>query len=147
MKIGDLAKASGLSAHTLRYYEKSGLLKPKLRSDSNYRLYSEEDLTSALFIRRCKASGFSLDETKILLQIKDDKATHVCAEAKSLTQEKIASLNQQIESLQNMVQTLQELEQYCCVGQESAEFCSIISKLEGKPQSSTHPHSHSESKS
>ena len=141
MKIGDLAKASGLSAHTLRYYEKSGLLTPQLRSESNYRVYNEEDLASALFIKRCKASGFSLDETKTLLQIKDDKAAHVCAEAKSLTQEKIDSLQEQIKTLEHMVETLKELEHYCCGGQESAEFCSIISKLEGKPGGSGH-HAH-----
>ena len=140
MKIGDLAKASGLNAHTLRYYEKSGLLAPKGRTESNYRQYSDEDVASVLFIKRCKACGFSLEETRTLLQIKDDKATHVCAEAKNLTQEKIHSLQEQIQNLQSMVTTLRELEQYCCGGQKSAEFCSIISKLEGKPTTSHHHH-------
>ena len=139
MKIGDLAKASGLSPHTLRYYEKSGLLTPQIRTESNYRVYGDDDLTSALFIKRCKACGFSLDETQTLLKIKDDKAAHVCAEAKSLTQEKIQTLQTQIQSLQHMVETLKELEQYCCGGQKSAEFCSIISKLEGKKEN---PHNH-----
>ena len=145
MKIGNLAKASGLSAHTLRYYEKSGLLTPKVRSEGNYRLYTDDDLATALFIKRCKSSGFSLEETRTLLQIKDDKATHVCAEAKSLTKEKIVSLKQQISDLQQMVNTLQELEQYCCGGQKSAEFCSIISKLEGKIDAPRHQHASKES--
>lgn len=130
MKISDLAKLSGISAHTLRYYEKSGLLKASQRSSSNYRLYSKDDLTTAKFIKRSKECGFSLADTATLIAIKNDKSQHVCAEAKLITNSKIIDISQQISQLKNMQKTLIELEQYCCGGQESAEFCSIISALE-----------------
>jgi MerR family Zn(II)-responsive transcriptional regulator of zntA len=130
MRISDLAKRSGISAHTLRYYEKTGLLSASQRSESNYRIYSQDDLTTAKFIKRSKECGFSLAETASLLAIKHDKDQHVCAEAKFITSTKIVDITQQIAQLKQMQKTLQKLESYCCGGQESAEFCSIISSLE-----------------
>jgi MerR family Zn(II)-responsive transcriptional regulator of zntA len=130
MKISDLAERSGISAHTLRYYDKTGLFSASKRSDSNYRIYSQDDLTTAKFIKRSKECGFSLAETASLVAIKHDKSQHVCAEAKLITTIKITEITQQIAQLKQMQTTLQQLERYCCGGQESAEFCAIISALE-----------------
>ena len=134
MKIGELSKRSGLSIHTLRYYEKLGLLNASGRTESNYRVYNQDDLIAAQFITRCKQSGFSLKETTALLAIKGDKPNHICEEAKSITTQKIKDITTQIEQLTDMRKTLQALEQYCCGGDESAEFCSIISALEQEPE-------------
>jgi MerR family Zn(II)-responsive transcriptional regulator of zntA len=130
MKISDLAKRSGINAHTLRYYEKTGLFSASQRSENNYRIYSQDDLITAKFIKRSKKCGFSLADTATLLAIKHDKSQHVCAEAKFITSTKIIDIKQQIVQLKQMLDTLQQLEGYCCGGQESAEFCSIISTLE-----------------
>lgn len=130
MKIGDLAERSGISAHTLRYYDKAGLFRASKRSESNYRIYSQDDLTTAKFIKRSKECGFTLAETASLLAIKHNKSEHVCAEAKQITATKINDITHQIAQLKHMQKTLQQLERYCCGGQESAEFCSIISALE-----------------
>jgi MerR family Zn(II)-responsive transcriptional regulator of zntA len=132
MKISELAKRAKINPHTLRYYEKQGLFRPSLRTANNYRDYSEDDLLTALFIKRCKESGFSLDDTAKLLAIKDDKRQHICAEAKNITTHKIHQITEQIKQLQHMQSTLKDLAQYCCGGNESAEFCSIISGLEGQ---------------
>jgi len=93
-------------------------------------VYSNDDVTSAKFIKRSKECGFSLSETAALLAIKNDKRQHVCAEAKLITQTKMLEISEQIAQLTKMQSTLQELEAYCCGGQESAEFCSIIARLE-----------------
>ncbi len=130
MKIGQLASQSGLSVHTLRYYEKCNLLVPKTRGDNNYRSYSSEDVASARFIKRCKQVGFSLQDTKTLIAIKDAKSEHVCAEAKHIAQSKIEQVQSQIEDLQNMLSTLNSLANICSGGDRSAEFCSIIASLE-----------------
>ena len=132
MKISQLAKLSNLSAHTLRYYEKAGLIKPSWRSESNYRIYSEDDLTTVNFIKRSKLCGFSLSDIASLLAIKHNKNQHVCAEAKLITSKKIDDIAEQVKQLQQMQKTLTQLAQYCCGGQESAEFCSIISTLESE---------------
>jgi|TARA_B110000881_G_C18240734_1_gene348436 MerR family Zn(II)-responsive transcriptional regulator of zntA len=74
MKISDLAECSDICSHTLRYYEKIGLFSASQRSESNYGIYSQDDLTTANLIKRSKICGFSLAETATLLAIKNDKA-------------------------------------------------------------------------
>jgi MerR family Zn(II)-responsive transcriptional regulator of zntA len=130
MKIGELAKKSGLSAHTLRYYEKQGLIKVNMRSESNYRIYSEEDLNTAKFIKRGRDMGFSLDEVNVFLSIRSDKPAHICADAKKLTDLKITDVEQKISELNQMLSALHKLSDACCGGNESAELCSILDALE-----------------
>ena len=67
MRVGELADRSGLSASTLRYYEKLGLLRPTSRSRSGYREYSKESLDQLALIGRAKELGFSLREIGALL--------------------------------------------------------------------------------
>ena len=68
MTIGELAKAADVPISTVRYYERTGILKPSGRSASNYRLYSEEDAQRLRFIRAAQASGFTLQDMKELLR-------------------------------------------------------------------------------
>jgi DNA-binding transcriptional MerR regulator len=67
MRVGELAKRSGISASTLRYYEKLGLLRPASRSASGYREYTKETLDQLSLIQRAKELGFSLREIRALL--------------------------------------------------------------------------------
>ena len=130
MKIGELAKQSGLSAHTLRFYEKQGLIQASARSESNYRVYSQGDLATAKFIKRSREMGFSLEEVEVFLSIRADKPANVCREAKDIAQLKIVDVQQKIEDLQGVLVALHKLSDACCGGNESAEFCSIIEALE-----------------
>ncbi len=130
MKIGELSKKSGLSAHTLRFYEKQGLIKASGRSESNYRIYDSEDLDTARFVKRSRDMGFSLDEVETFLSIRADKPAHICADAKEITELKITEVEQKITELQQMLVALHKLSDACCGGTESAELCSIIDALE-----------------
>ncbi|ROO88916.1 DNA-binding transcriptional MerR regulator [Actinocorallia herbida] len=56
MRIGELARRTGVSTRLLRYYEEQGLLEPR-RNASGYRDYSEEDLAAVLRVRRLLAAG------------------------------------------------------------------------------------------
>ncbi|MBL0163936.1 MAG: MerR family transcriptional regulator [Xanthomonadales bacterium] len=67
--IGQLASAAGVGIDTVRYYERSGLLKPAARSASGYRKYGEGELDRLNFIRRAQHLGFSLSEIGELLAI------------------------------------------------------------------------------
>lgn len=62
MKIGELAKRSGLSAHTIRYYERIGLLPYADRDGSSQRDYDATILTWIAFLRRLKATGMPIRE-------------------------------------------------------------------------------------
>ena len=64
MYISEVSKLSGLSAHTLRYYEKQGLLQNIYRNNSARRVYSETDLDWLVWIKRLKSSGISLQAIK-----------------------------------------------------------------------------------
>lgn len=67
MRVGELAKRSGISASTLRYYEKLGLLRRASRNASGYREYTKEALDQLALIQRAKELGFSLREIRGLL--------------------------------------------------------------------------------
>lgn len=71
MHIGELAENTGLSLRTIRHYDEVGLLKPSGRTGGGFRLYSKEDLSRLLLIRRMKPLGYSLGEMTELLAIID----------------------------------------------------------------------------
>jgi MerR family copper efflux transcriptional regulator len=71
MHIGELAEKTGLSLRTIRHYDEVGLLKPTGRTDGGFRLYTLDDLTRLMLIRRMKPLGFSLEEMTDLLRIID----------------------------------------------------------------------------
>ena len=65
--IGQVAKKYGLSRSTLIYYDKIGVLKPVGRSESNYRLYTKEDMLKMDRIMLFRSAGLSLETVKDLL--------------------------------------------------------------------------------
>ena len=71
MHIGELAEKTSLSLRTIRHYDEIGLLKASGRSEGGFRLYTQEDLSRLILIRRMKPLGFSLEEMTELLRIID----------------------------------------------------------------------------
>jgi len=101
-----------------------------MRSESNYRIYNQDDLSTAKFIKRSRDMGFSLEEVEVFLSIRADKPAHICADAKNITEQKIDEVQTKISDLQDMLTALYKLSEACCGGNESAELCSIIDALE-----------------
>ena len=60
-KIGELARATGLTVRTLHHYDSLGLLRPSERSPAGYRLYGAEDVVRLQKIVSLRQLGFSLD--------------------------------------------------------------------------------------
>lgn len=71
MHIGELAEKTGLSLRTIRHYDEVGLLKPTGRTEGGFRLYTPNDLSRLMLIRRMKPLGFSLEEMTDLLRVID----------------------------------------------------------------------------
>jgi DNA-binding transcriptional MerR regulator len=72
MKIADICSRYGLTADTLRYYEREGLLPPVSRSSGGYREYNETDCLRVEFIRCMRGAGMSvavLAEYRALLAV------------------------------------------------------------------------------
>jgi len=128
MNIGQAAKASGLTAKMLRYYERIGLLAPAGRTDSGYRQYGAEDLRVLAFVRRSRELGFSLEEIRQLLSLWQDRQ-RASADVKALAKRHIAELDLKIAELTRLRSTLGELVS-CCHGDASPE-CPILDSLGG----------------
>ena len=62
--IQEMAIASGLSEHTLRYYERFGLLTPERDASSGHRRYAERDLQWVFFVKRLRATAMPLAQIK-----------------------------------------------------------------------------------
>ncbi|WP_232185678.1 MerR family transcriptional regulator [Cohnella silvisoli] len=67
-KVGELAKLSGLTVRTLRYYDQIKLFSPSHFTDTGHRLYNEEDLVRCQRVMSLKELGFSLDQIKELIE-------------------------------------------------------------------------------
>ena len=89
MNIGTIAKRSGLPAKTIRYYESIGLIPPALRSEGNYRTYSEHDLQTLKFVQRARGLGFSVKDVAKLLTLWQDRR-RASAEVRRLAQEHVS---------------------------------------------------------
>ncbi len=124
--IGDVARRTGLSHDTLRYYERIGLLPRVGRDAGGRRVYDERDLSDLRFIRRAQAMGFSLEEIRMLLQMRADPQ-HARTEVRELTAAKLAEAEarlREIQALRNELRLLLNL----CAG--ATEGCPIIESLQ-----------------
>ncbi|MEX0964104.1 MAG: Zn(2+)-responsive transcriptional regulator [Pseudohongiellaceae bacterium] len=130
LKISELSDQTGLSAHTLRYYEKHGLINASTRSEAGYRYYSEADVRRVEFVKTARNTGFSLDDIGQLLSIRVDKQSHSCQEVTDITRNKLDEVNAKLAELLSMQQTLELLLESCCGGPENATHCSIMEALD-----------------
>lgn len=90
LRIGDVARRTGLTHRTLRHYDDLGLLVPSGRSGGDYRLYSEEDLERLLAIQHLKSLGLGLPEIAAALDDPDFDASATLARHIGAVEERIA---------------------------------------------------------
>lgn len=62
LTIQEVSEATGLSTHTLRYYERIGLIHPIAREENTRRLYTEDDIGWIDFLLKLRATGMSIKE-------------------------------------------------------------------------------------
>jgi DNA-binding transcriptional MerR regulator len=97
--IGEVSRRTGLSVHAIRFYEAEGLLREAARTESGYRVFSPQTVEQLNFIREAQALGFSLDEIRELLVLKD-RSTNACSHVKSLVEEKLTSVRGKLRELE-----------------------------------------------
>lgn len=127
MNIGQASERSGISPKMIRYYEQIGLLDTAKRSNSGYRIYSNQDIKNLCFLRQARDLGFSSKQMKELLNLWKN-TDRQSADVKQLTLQHIVTLKQKIAQLQDMVSLLQISADHCS-GDENAE-CAILEDLE-----------------
>jgi DNA-binding transcriptional MerR regulator len=120
LRIGELGRATGVSAQAIRYYESLGLIDQPVRTDSQYRLYSEADVARLQFIRKAKLFDLSLDEIKQLLDL-SSQGIQPCQRLDEMVQRHLQALDERI---RDMVSFREEL----CARYEQSRLASDGSK-------------------
>ncbi|HXD29740.1 MAG TPA: heavy metal-responsive transcriptional regulator [Pyrinomonadaceae bacterium] len=96
-RVGELARAAGVSADTLRYYEKKKVLRAT-RSSNGYRHYPAEALERVRMIRQALAIGFSLDELQAVFKVLEGGGAP-CHEVRQLAADKLATIEMHLADL------------------------------------------------
>lgn len=71
MRIGELARRTGTTAKTLRFYEQTGLLPQPVRTESGYRDYDEDALDRLRFVRAAQSAGLTLADIRDVMAARD----------------------------------------------------------------------------
>lgn len=125
--IGKLAKAAEVPVSTLRYYERASLLKPVRRSAHGYRQYDRLSLERLRFIRAAQAAGFSLDDIKSLLRLRD-RNEPPCENVRDLIDCRLGDVERQLADLHHVKQVLRDARQHCVAG-ETRQTCAVLDRL------------------
>ena len=115
LTVGQLARATGVPATTIRYYEQVGVLPMPRRSEAGYRHYSRHDVHRLLFIRRARALGLSLANLKALTtELESGACAAMRPRLQALVTEQLRTVQQQIAEFhileRQLVQVLQRLQ-------------------------------------
>ncbi len=130
MKIGELARKTGVGVETVRFYERKGLIEqPPRPNGGGARLYPEDVAQRIGFIRQAQDLGFSLRETEELLSLQAIPSSD-CADVRDRARAKLDEVNRKIEQLRRIEMALERLIE-ACPGQGALRSCSIIEVLRG----------------
>lgn len=135
LSIGEVARRAGLRASALRYYERSGLFRPRRRVGGR-RVYDASVFESLALIQLARDAGFTIRETKWLLHGFD---RHMPASARwqSLARPKLAEVRTRIDRAERMRDLLERLLRCRC---ETLGDCvrKRVARLASEPASPTH---------
>jgi MerR family transcriptional regulator, copper efflux regulator len=126
--IGQLADAADVGVETIRFYEREGMLPEPPRSNAGYRLYDAEAVRRIRFIRKAKDLGFTLSDTKELLELRVT-ATSSCDDVAERARQKITAVEDRIRELNRVRRILHDLVEACATRAETAE-CPILEVLD-----------------
>lgn len=98
VRIGEAARAAGMTSKALRFYEEHGLLPAAKRTANGYRDYTSETINRLDFIRRGRAAGLSLAQIREILFLRD-AGRAPCTHVRDLLSDQLAGLDEQIAEL------------------------------------------------
>ena len=126
MSIGQVARAAGVAATALRYYEREGVLTPAHRSRAGYRLYDRQAVDQLDFIRSAQAVGFTLDDIRTLLSFERGRERPFKKEVQGLIETRLAELDHKMSDLRRVQGALAKALQKC---QHSGGECPVLKDL------------------
>lgn len=138
LRIGEVAKLSGVGIETLRFYERSGVLGRPARTQSGYRVYDREVLERLEFIKRAQVLGFSLDEIKQIIAEKQ-AGTSPCEAVRDIVRTRLEELDEHMREMRRyrneLAATLAEWDK---TGPVKGHICGLIEESRITP-SVPHP--------
>jgi MerR family mercuric resistance operon transcriptional regulator len=124
--IGCLAKELGICTETIRYYHRIGLLPiPKCHEGHSVRLYSDKDIQLLKFIKRAQRLGFSLEETRSLIELSNGRS---CPLVQPIVKQKLAELEEKIAEMVSMRDLIAQLLKECDKNENGTD-CPVIQAL------------------
>lgn len=130
LSIGAVAKRTGCTVPTIRYYEEIGLLPPAARTDAGQRHYGEAALRRLTFIRRCRDFGFSIEQVRELVGLVD-QPDRPCTEVRDIAAVHLAEVRRKLEELKALEASLDTFVCSCdtaCAGGAAVD-CTILEDL------------------
>lgn len=125
MKIGEVARLSGIGIETIRFYEREGLLLEPVRRPSGYRQYDATTIERLDYIRCAKELGFTLAEIRELLEL--SFAHSDCSHIHRRAESKIKDIESKIHSLQQMKRSLHKIVKRC-KAHHLSDDCPLVHK-------------------
>ena len=126
LKIGEVARVSGIGIEALRFYERSGILGRPGRTESGYRMYDPDVLERLDFIKRAQVLGFSLDEIKQIISEKQAGASP-CEAVRDVVRTRLQELDERMREMRRyrneLVATLAEWDK---TGAVEGHICGLI---------------------
>ena len=126
LTIGAFAKAAGVNVETIRFYQRSGLLREPRKPLGGIRRYGEDDVARVKFVKAAQRLGFTLDEVAGLLTL--DDGAH-CSEARTLAELKLRSVREKLADLQRMEYALASVVRECRANRGRVS-CPLIAALQ-----------------
>ena len=127
MRIGELAKATGVPVSTIRFYEKQGLLSRAARRYNGYREFSEAAAGQLRFIGACRKLGIPIAGLKDIIG-SAERTNAGCGSIAALVDAQLEQVRARINELRRLERQLQDLHGRCGAGRTIGE-CGILQKL------------------
>lgn len=128
VNIGEAASLAGVTPKMVRHYESLGLLPKVHRTDSGYRVYTENEIHTLRFIKRSRNLGFSMAEIAELVTLWQDRG-RPSSSVKKVASAHLHELDRKIKEMESMRNTLSHLI-HCCHGDDRPD-CPILEDLAG----------------
>lgn len=130
LSIGFVARQTGCTVPTIRYYEEIGLLPPTGRSEAGQRQFDEKTIRRLAFIRRCRDFGFSIEQVRELVGLVNE-SDRPCTEVRDIATTRLAEVRRKLNELKALEASLCAFVCSCesaCVGGPAVD-CTILEDL------------------
>jgi DNA-binding transcriptional MerR regulator len=135
MKVNEIARAAGVSAETVRYYSRIGLLRPERDEHNDYRRFKERDLCALRFIVQVKGLGFNLRDIRLILE-RALKGQSVCPVVRQTLEQRLHEKQEEMRRLQSLLHRMQGARSVWrdMPDQEPGErqICHLVDSLDGQ---------------